>query len=294
MRCPFTPEPPNCKSLRAGRSQLLPRLVRMASGDFVVPYGSTDAAVALFNRMPSLRVVQALSAGVDDPAHHISPGVILCNARGVHDASTAELAVSLTLASLRGTPGFVRLRLTKSGRQVFGPRSPNAPCCSWAMARLRSPSRNASWPSSATSCAWRAVPVLPQRHSSRILRTGRIAASRAGSDPHPSADGGDPGPRRRRLPRAHARRGTSGERLAWGSCGHRGPAPRAHDGPAPRSAACDRSRAPPTRTSPLARAQCLDQPARRRQQFQPSSPAPCACSTLNCCATRLVSSWRTS
>ena len=35
-------------------------------------------------------------------------GVTLCNARGVHDASTAELAVTLVLASLRGVPAFVR------------------------------------------------------------------------------------------------------------------------------------------------------------------------------------------
>ena len=32
----------------------------------------------------------------------------VCNARGVHSASTAELAVALTLAALRGLPGFVR------------------------------------------------------------------------------------------------------------------------------------------------------------------------------------------
>jgi phosphoglycerate dehydrogenase-like enzyme len=34
--------------------------------------------------------------------------VTLCNARGVHDASTAELAVGLVIASLRGFAGFVR------------------------------------------------------------------------------------------------------------------------------------------------------------------------------------------
>jgi phosphoglycerate dehydrogenase-like enzyme len=34
--------------------------------------------------------------------------VLLCNGRGIHDASTAELAMTLMLASLRGLPGFVR------------------------------------------------------------------------------------------------------------------------------------------------------------------------------------------
>lgn len=58
--------------------------------------------------MRSLRVVQTLTAGVDDIRAFIPPGVRLCNARGVHDASTAELVVTLVLASLRGVPEFVR------------------------------------------------------------------------------------------------------------------------------------------------------------------------------------------
>ena len=37
-----------------------------------------------------------------------STRVTLCNARGVHEASTAELAVGLIIAGLRGFPGFVR------------------------------------------------------------------------------------------------------------------------------------------------------------------------------------------
>ncbi|MET9896205.1 2-hydroxyacid dehydrogenase [Streptomyces sp. NPDC006465] len=75
---------------------------------FVVPYGLTSVCVPLLRRMPRLRVVQSLSAGVDDLVPHIPAGVALCNAGGVHDASTAELALTLTLASLRGVPGFVR------------------------------------------------------------------------------------------------------------------------------------------------------------------------------------------
>jgi phosphoglycerate dehydrogenase-like enzyme len=59
-------------------------------------------------RMPSLRVAQTLTAGVDDVRPLVPAGVTLCNARGVHDASTAELAVALVLASLRGIPDFVR------------------------------------------------------------------------------------------------------------------------------------------------------------------------------------------
>jgi phosphoglycerate dehydrogenase-like enzyme len=36
--------------------------------------------------------------------------VVLCNARGVHDAATAELAVGLAIAALRGIPEFVRAK----------------------------------------------------------------------------------------------------------------------------------------------------------------------------------------
>lgn len=75
---------------------------------FVPPYLKGALAVPLFPRMPRLRVVQALTAGVDNLQPHIPAGVTLCNARGLHDASTAELAVTLILSSLRGVPRFVR------------------------------------------------------------------------------------------------------------------------------------------------------------------------------------------
>ena len=75
---------------------------------FCLPYMRHQAAVALLPRLPALRTVQTLTAGMDDVLPHLPPGVTACNARGLHDASTAELAVALILASLRGIPGFVR------------------------------------------------------------------------------------------------------------------------------------------------------------------------------------------
>jgi phosphoglycerate dehydrogenase-like enzyme len=91
-----------------GRGPEPPEQVLREAGFFVVPYTLTSAALPLLPRMPRLRVVQSLSAGVDDLRPFVPPGVTLCNARGVHDASTAELAVTLVLAALRGVPGFVR------------------------------------------------------------------------------------------------------------------------------------------------------------------------------------------
>ncbi|MEU6854087.1 2-hydroxyacid dehydrogenase [Actinacidiphila alni] len=79
---------------------------------YVVPYMKGPVAGALpLPHMRRVRIVQTLSAGVDHIAPHLDqlpPGVSLCNARGVHEASTAELALALTLASLRGIPRFVR------------------------------------------------------------------------------------------------------------------------------------------------------------------------------------------
>jgi phosphoglycerate dehydrogenase-like enzyme len=48
-------------------------------------------------------------------------GVALCNAKGVHEASTAELTVALILASLRGIPGFVRGQEREEWRAGFYP-----------------------------------------------------------------------------------------------------------------------------------------------------------------------------
>ena len=58
--------------------------------------------------MTSLEVVQTLTAGVDNFLPVVPDGVLLCNAAGVHDASTAELAVALMLASGRHLDVFAR------------------------------------------------------------------------------------------------------------------------------------------------------------------------------------------
>lgn len=59
------------------------------------------------SRMPKLQVIQLPYAGYESALEFIRPGLVLCNARGVHDDSTAELAVGLTIASLRGFPDFL-------------------------------------------------------------------------------------------------------------------------------------------------------------------------------------------
>jgi phosphoglycerate dehydrogenase-like enzyme len=58
--------------------------------------------------IPGLRVVQTLTAGYEGLARLLPPGVALHTAAGVHDASTAELAVGLAIAALRGFGSAVR------------------------------------------------------------------------------------------------------------------------------------------------------------------------------------------
>ncbi|MFF4247741.1 2-hydroxyacid dehydrogenase [Streptomyces sp. NPDC001822] len=92
---------------------------------YVVPYmKGPEVAIRPLGAMDRVRVVQTLSAGID----HVEPGlgllrsgVRLCNARGVHEASTAELALALVLASLRGFPGFVRGQDAEEWRSGFYP-----------------------------------------------------------------------------------------------------------------------------------------------------------------------------
>ena len=81
----------------------------VADVEFYVPsYDLGPEQSAVFAKMPKLKVVQTLTAGVDHIRDEVPGGVLLCNGRGIHNASTAELALTLTLSSLRGIPGFVR------------------------------------------------------------------------------------------------------------------------------------------------------------------------------------------
>ncbi|MDR0345735.1 MAG: 2-hydroxyacid dehydrogenase [Nocardiopsaceae bacterium] len=77
---------------------------------FYVPsfFPDPPAVGEVLRRLPALRVVQTLTAGVDKLQPYIPPGVTLCNARGAHDASTAEWVVAAMLAALRDFPYFAR------------------------------------------------------------------------------------------------------------------------------------------------------------------------------------------
>ncbi|MEY4677999.1 MAG: hypothetical protein RI992_714 [Actinomycetota bacterium] len=76
---------------------------------FYVPtYMGGRAALELTKKMKNLKVLQMPNAGYDDAIEYVREGITLCNGKSIHDDSTAELAVGLTIASLRGFPDFVR------------------------------------------------------------------------------------------------------------------------------------------------------------------------------------------
>jgi phosphoglycerate dehydrogenase-like enzyme len=76
--------------------------------EFYVPsYMGGLKTIEIIPRMKNLKVVHYNQAGYEDILPHIPQGVILCNGTGVHDVSTSELAVGLTIASRRGFAEFM-------------------------------------------------------------------------------------------------------------------------------------------------------------------------------------------
>lgn len=86
---------------------IAPAAADLESIEFYVPrYMGGPQAIAMVPQMKKLKVIQSPNAGVDDVLKIRPEGVTLCNAAGVHDASTAELAVALAIASRRGFAPF--------------------------------------------------------------------------------------------------------------------------------------------------------------------------------------------
>jgi phosphoglycerate dehydrogenase-like enzyme len=74
----------------------------------MVPRGGGDIAPEVIDALPHLRLVQLMSAGAEKFIGRLPERVTLCNARGAHTPSTAEWAVTATLAAQRGIPHFTR------------------------------------------------------------------------------------------------------------------------------------------------------------------------------------------
>jgi len=75
---------------------------------YIQPYMTGTELLEPVKAMSNLQILQVPNAGYESAVPYVRPGVMLCNARGVHNASTAELAVGLAIAMKRGFPDFIR------------------------------------------------------------------------------------------------------------------------------------------------------------------------------------------
>jgi phosphoglycerate dehydrogenase-like enzyme len=75
---------------------------------WVPPFLSSGNVVHFAGKLTALSVIQLLSAGADAWVGRVPPGVLLCDGRGVHSASTSEWVVTAILSYLRAFPAFAR------------------------------------------------------------------------------------------------------------------------------------------------------------------------------------------
>ena len=75
---------------------------------YVQPYMTGSETLEPVRGMTNLQVLQLPNAGYESAIPYMREGILLCNARGVHNASTAELALGLAIAMKRGFPDFIR------------------------------------------------------------------------------------------------------------------------------------------------------------------------------------------
>jgi len=72
----------------------------------VLPFSVPPSRMPVLAKLPRLRLIQLMSAGVEHIVPFVPAGVNLCNARGVHDPAVAEWTMAVILAQLRKLPGF--------------------------------------------------------------------------------------------------------------------------------------------------------------------------------------------
>jgi phosphoglycerate dehydrogenase-like enzyme len=75
--------------------------------EFLVPPYEAPELERTLARMPKLRVVQAVSAGVEWLLPLVPEEATICNARGLRDAAVAEWVVAVLLATYKQLPQFI-------------------------------------------------------------------------------------------------------------------------------------------------------------------------------------------
>lgn len=86
----------------------IPSTSQLEDIEFYVPsYMGGVITLEVISKMKNLKIVHYSQAGYDDILPYIPDQVILCNASGLHDVSTSELAIGLAIASRRGFVKFI-------------------------------------------------------------------------------------------------------------------------------------------------------------------------------------------
>lgn len=92
-----------------------PEGIDLAEVDGVVlPYIDASAVLGSLSKAPNLKFVQTQSTGFDGVREAAGPSAAVASASGVHAAATAELAIGLIIAKLRGIDEAVRNQQTGS------------------------------------------------------------------------------------------------------------------------------------------------------------------------------------
>jgi phosphoglycerate dehydrogenase-like enzyme len=86
---------------------------------WVLPLNPKQAAAARAH-IKNVHVVQSQYAGVDAFLSFVPPGATLCDAQGVHDIPVAEWILTVTLASLKYIPFYVRMQTRGDWKQRIG------------------------------------------------------------------------------------------------------------------------------------------------------------------------------
>lgn len=92
----------------------------LANVGFFVPGYLEDPNAWWAQSMPNLDVMQLLTIGFDYAITHVPGNVTLCNAKGVHEQSTAELAVGMIISQWRGIDAAARSMTTGTWNHTRG------------------------------------------------------------------------------------------------------------------------------------------------------------------------------
>lgn len=87
---------------------------------WVPPFLSSGDFRTVLDDLTGLKVVQLLSAGAEVWVGRVPESVVLCDAQGVHTASTSEWALTAMLASLRGFDIYARQQVESRWQSHVG------------------------------------------------------------------------------------------------------------------------------------------------------------------------------